>query len=106
MHFAPALAIAWVLVVFIAGLSAAVLIAIYKGTISLSGIITEPADGTNPGKASLSRLQFLIFTFVISGLYLVLSLESGAFLEIPTEALGLLGISGGSYLVSKGIQSA
>jgi hypothetical protein len=52
-------------------------------------------------KASLARFQFLIFTFVIAGLYLVPSIESGTMIEVPSGALVLLGISGGSYLVSK-----
>jgi hypothetical protein len=41
---------------------------------------------------------------VIVGLYLTLSLEAGAMVEIPNQVLGLFGISGGSYVVSKGIQ--
>jgi len=44
-----------------------------------------------------------VFTFVVAGLYLVLSLESGTFVDIPESVLLRLGISGGSYLVSKGI---
>jgi hypothetical protein len=58
------------------------------------------------GKASLSRFQFLIFTFVIAGLYLLLSIEAGTFVDIPTNVLGLLGISGGSFLVSKGMSTS
>ena len=54
-------------------------------------------------KASLSRFQFLIFTFVIAGLFLMLSIETGAFVDIPQNVLLLLGISGGSFLVSKGV---
>jgi hypothetical protein len=38
---------------------------------------------------------------VIAGLYLVPSIESGTMIEVPSGALVLLGISGGSYLVSK-----
>ncbi len=51
----------------------------------------------------MSRLQLLLFTFVIAGLYLTLSLEAGQMVEIPNQVLGLLGISGASYVVSKGI---
>ena len=73
---------------------------IYNNTIDLKGLLTEPSsDGQ--GKASLSRFQFLVFTFVIAGLFLLLSIESGAFVDIPNNVLALLGISGGSYLVSK-----
>jgi hypothetical protein len=56
------------------------------------------------GKASVARFQLLLFTFVIAGLYLTLSLEAGYLIEIPNQVLGLLGISGASYVVSKGIQ--
>jgi hypothetical protein len=77
---------------------------IYRGDISLNGLLSEGgADGV--GKASLSRFQFLIFTFVVAGLFLLLSIEAGAFVDIPTNVLGLLGISGASYLVSKAVPS-
>src|SRR5262249_27201935 len=82
---------------------------IYRNEISLTGLLAEPdvvSDGTKlpvAGKASLARFQFLIFTFVIAGLFLLLSIEAGTFVDIPTNVLGLLGISGGSFLVSKGI---
>jgi hypothetical protein len=85
---------------------------IYKDEISLEGLLAEPVPdsvqtGTKKsasvGKASLARFQFMIFTFVIAGLYLLLSVEAGTFVDIPTNVLGLLGISGGSYLVSKGL---
>ena len=72
---------------------------IYRNEISLDGLLAEGA--VPPAKASLSRFQFLIFSFVIAGLYLLLSIEAGTFVDIPTNVLGLLGISGGSYLVSK-----
>lgn len=77
---------------------------IYRGVISLDGLLAEPGPvpGTY-GKASISRFQFLIFTFVIAGLYLLLSVEAGTFVDLPTNVLGLLGISGGSFLISKGI---
>jgi hypothetical protein len=55
------------------------------------------------GKASLSRFQFLIFTFVIAGLFLMLSIQKGAFVDIPANVLGLLGLSAASYLVSQAV---
>lgn len=68
--------------------------------------VVVPAGGTPPpGKASISRFQLLLFTFLIGGLFVVLSLEAGTFVEIPNGVLGLLGISGGSFLVSKGLPS-
>ena len=91
--------VASVISLVILGFASVVLYKILNGEIELDGIISEPGKT----KASLSRFQFLIFTFVIAGLYLVLSLESGTFVDIPESVLVLLGISGGSYLVSKGI---
>jgi hypothetical protein len=83
----------------------AVLWLIYDGTIDLSRLISEPN-----GDASMSRFQFLIFTFVIS-LSLFLVMVSGkdsngklSFPEIPGGILTLLGISGSSYAVGKAIQ--
>lgn len=59
-----------------------------------------------PPPASLSRLQFLVFTYVVAMGMLVITLEGGSFPDISPEILGLLGISGGTYAVSKGIQKA
>jgi len=66
----------------------------------LGGLIAEPDQS---GKASMSRFQLLLFTFVITGIFLSLSLETGTFVEIPNGVLGLLGISGASFVISKGI---
>jgi hypothetical protein len=127
MHTTPAQVGSWVAVLFIAAVAVVVL---YKmvtspGTISLDGLLSEPAGpppaapGAAPpvpagpagpvaataGKASLSRLQLLLFTFAIIGLYVTLCLEAGMMVELPNQVLGLLGISGGSYVLSKGIQA-
>jgi len=74
---------------------------IADGSIDLSRLISEPN-----GDASLSRFQFLVFTFVIAlSLFLVIvSTKPAAFPNIPGTVLSLLGISGSSYLISKGIQ--
>src|SRR5438105_1037069 len=74
---------------------------IADGSIDLSRLISEPN-----GDASLSRFQFLVFTFVIAlSLFLVIvSTRPAAFPNIPGTVLSLLGISGSSYLISKGIQ--
>jgi uncharacterized membrane protein len=87
-----------------------------RGDIDLRYLLAEPAGppppGTDPNeppgepKASISRFQFLIFTFVIAGVYLVLCLESGKFVEIPQNVILLLGVSGTSYAASKGIKAA
>jgi hypothetical protein len=92
-----------VILIIILAFALVVLWWIVTDKITLTGLIAE-ADPTNPGvvgKASLSRFQFLLFTFVIAGLFLLLSIEAGTFIEIPGNVLGLLGISSGSYVVSK-----
>jgi hypothetical protein len=87
-----------VLIVILLGFALMVFLKIISGEINLSQIVCEP-----DGKASLSRFQFLIFTFVVAGLFLLLTIESGGFVEIPETVLGLLGISGGSFVVSKAV---
>lgn len=92
--------------IILLGFAAIVLWKIYQDDIGLDGLLAEPVPADKPDaamKASLSRFQFLIFTFVIAGLFLLLSIEAGTFVDIPTNVLALLGISGGSYLVSKGV---
>ena len=74
---------------------------IVSGEINISKLISEP-DGSG---ASLSRFQFLIFTFVVSmSLFWVIVRQEGFPEEIPSGIFVLLGISGGSYVISKGIQ--
>ena len=104
------------LVVFLAAAGAVVLAKMLWDEIDLSKLISEAN-----GDASTSRFQFLIFTFVIAGSYFLLvvwsltATNNGASVligsdgtlnlpTIPSGVLGLIGISGGSYLVSKGIQ--
>jgi hypothetical protein len=111
MSALPAQILEWVVLVFVAGVGANILYKMWSGRIDFSGLLSElpdtpPAAGASPsvGKASMSRLQLLLFTFVIIGLYMTLSFENGKLIEIPDQVLGLLGISGASYVVSKGIQ--
>ena len=97
------------LTIILLGFAGVILWKIIRNDIRLEGLISEPPDPENPKlppKASLSRFQFLLFTFVIAGLYLLLCIEAGTFIEIPTNVLGLIGISGGSFVVSKGIGTA
>src|SRR5260370_12011 len=75
---------------------------IADGSIDLSRLISEPN-----GDASISRFQFLVFTFVIAlSLFLVIvsTKPTPGLPIIPGTILALLGISGSSYLISKGIQ--
>src|SRR5215467_3213153 len=99
MQNSPAIASEWIIVGFIAAVALLVLVRIWK--VDLSGLLAEaPAAGAaGPGKASMARLQLLLFTFVIAGLYLILCLEAGEFVDIPNQVLGLLGISSGSFVV-------
>lgn len=99
MDFGP-FYLMYIVLTAIVGLFA--LLVLYKlKDANLQSLVME-GDGS---KASLSRFQALIFTFVIAGLFLVLSIEHGGFVEVPTGVLGLLGISIGGYTLSKGIQN-
>ena len=91
----------YIICIFVGVLAFLILRLIYLGEIDLSQLISEPT-----GDASLSRFQFLVFTFVIAlSLFLVIvSTPTPGFPYIPPTVLTLLGISGSSYLVSKGIQ--
>lgn len=92
-------AVAWVTLGFVALLGLAVVWHIFSGKIDLTRLISEPS-----GDASMSRLQLLIFTFVIAlSLFLVIA-SSKELPDISAGVLTLLGISASSYLVSKGIQ--
>lgn len=98
-----ALVIGWMLAVFIGLLGLNILWLIVTGKIDLSNLISEPS-----GHASLARFQFLVFTFVIAlSLFLIIVAKtSPGFPDtIPGGILALLGISGGSYVVAKGIQT-
>ena len=98
-----------VIMIVILGTAAVVLWLIFIGKIDLSDLLDEPsaagATAASSGKASLSRFQFLLFTFVVTGLFLLLSIESGTFVNIPSSVLELIGISAATYGVSKGISS-
>jgi hypothetical protein len=99
------LVIGYILCGLIGLLGLAILYFIYRGDIDLSRLISEAN-----GDASMSRFQFLVFTFVIS-LSLFLVIVAGkdgdgkpAFpATIPAGILTLLGISGSSYAVGKAI---
>jgi hypothetical protein len=92
-----------IIAAFIAALCALVVVFIATNKIDISYLISE-----EDGKASLSRFQFLIFTFVIAmSFFLVTVGQSPPKLpDIPPGVFALLGISAGSYVVSKGIQTA
>ena len=91
---------AYVLAVSFLGMFAVVIVKIAMDKIDLSTIIMEK-DGSE--KSSISRFQLLVFTLTIAGLYVILSIENGQLIDVPNGALSLLGISGGSFLLSKAI---
>lgn len=96
-----ALVMGWTVTILIAAFALGIIYKMIKGDINLQYLIAG-ADGD----ASLSRFQFLIFTFVIAmGLFLIiLSVNPPAFpTTIPGGILALLGISGGSYVTSKAV---
>ena len=98
-----------VITIILLGFAALVLWKVFWDPLALNGLLSEPPGPNDvPGetKASLARFQFLIFTFVIAGLYLLLCIEAGTFIEIPGNVLALLGISGGTYVVSKTVSSS
>ena len=99
-----ALVMGWTVTVLIGAFAIAIIYKMIKGDINLMYLIAG-ADGD----ASLSRFQFLIFTFVIAlGLFLIiLSANPPAFpTAIPGGILALLGISGGSYVTSKAVDAS
>jgi hypothetical protein len=108
--------VAIALAALIISFAVVIIIKLFTDKIDLRWLLAEPAGPIQPGahpdepgtqpKASISRFQFLIFTFVIAGVYLVLCLESGRFVEIPENVILLLGVSGTSYAASKGIKAA
>ncbi|HEY0836994.1 MAG TPA: hypothetical protein VGE72_23990 [Azospirillum sp.] len=73
----------------------------WNGDIDLRYLISEP-----DGKASISRFQFLVFTFVVAGSLLAVTLTRGAFpTAMPQEVLWLLGISTLGYIGGKAVQT-
>ncbi len=94
-----ALIAALIVVIFTGVLGGLVLWAILTGRIDLSQLISE-----ENGKASVSRFQFLVFAFIIASSFLVIALEKGVFPSVSSQVVVLFGISGATYVISKGIQ--
>lgn len=94
----------WSIAVFISVLEITMIVLIWQGKIDLKFLISE-----DNGMASLSRFQFLVFTFVIVGVFTMMSFDAlleHKWVEIPGGVLGLMGISGASYVAAKGIQES
>ena len=95
----------WSLAIFLLLLEGIIIVFIWKRVINFEKLISE-----QDGSASFSRFQFLIFTFIIASAYIVLALESfkngiQEMPQIPDGVLILIGMSGGSYLGSKLIET-
>jgi len=88
------------LALFIGFLMGTIIWLILKGKINLTYLLS---DGTE--KASMARFQVLIFTVVIALSLFMITLHNNKFPDIPVEILGLLGISGLSFLISKAIDN-
>lgn len=86
------------LIVFLFGVI--VLAEMAAGRIDISQLL-----GEHGGKASMSRFQLLIFTLVIALSFVLVVANTNKLPEISTQVLLLLGISGSTYAVSKGIQA-
>ena len=64
---------------------------IWTDELPLKGLLTElspPGSPPSDAKASLSRFQMLIFTFVIATLFTMLSIQAHGFVQIPDNVLG------------------
>jgi hypothetical protein len=103
----------WSLAIFLALLEASLIVLIWIGAGrpaggKFAGINLEYLVAEDDGSASFSRFQFLIFTFIVASAYIVKAFAAVNSQQdlpgIPADVLGLIGISGGTYLVSKGIQ--
>ena len=99
-----ALVMGWIIAILLGCFAAVIIFQILIGRIELKYLISGPPDNN----ASLSRFQFLIFTFVIAmGLFLIMvSTTPPSFPAIPGGILALLGISGGSYVTAKGVDAS
>jgi quinol-cytochrome oxidoreductase complex cytochrome b subunit len=96
-----ALAYAMLVLLFLFGFF--VIAAIASGKIDISSLLTE-SDG-KVSKASMSRFQLLIFTFVIGVSFFLVVLCNCKLPDVPSQVLTLLGISASTYGVSKGIHA-
>jgi hypothetical protein len=97
-----ALAYAMLVLLFLFGFF--VIAAIASGKIDISMLLSE-SDG-KVSKASMSRFQLLIFTFVIGVSFFLVVLCECKIPDVPNQVLTLLGISASTYGVSKGIHAS
>ncbi len=87
------------LLIFLFGV--VVLYAMVNGDVDVAELIGESGGG-----ASMSRFQFLVFTFVVALGIIFLLAKDGKFPDLNANLLALVGISASTYAVSKGIQAS
>jgi len=79
---------------------------LWRGRDGLSGLLCETLPSGEPGKASISRLQMIIWNFVVAFAFLyMLATRANVYAAIASilqpEVLVLLGISNGTYVAGK-----
>jgi hypothetical protein len=84
---------------FLAALEALILWKIATNRLDLGMLLSNGQGGT-----SLSRLQLLVFTFVIAASFVYLTAKNGTFPAMNAGVLVLLGISGATYAVGKSLE--
>lgn len=104
-----ALAMGWVVTVLVAAFALVIIWKIILGHRE-GGIDLKHLLAGDDGYASLSRFQFLIFTFVIALSLFLIIVNHPPYPEFPDKIpggiLALLGISGGSYVAAKGVDAS
>ena len=91
-----------------AGYLALIFLVAYGATVlwKTGGELGTLIEEKNGGGASMSRFQFLIFTFVVAFGIVFLLAKSDKFPDVPADVLTLIGISASTYAVSKGIAAS
>jgi hypothetical protein len=97
--------IGYVLAIVVGGLGLAIVGLVAFRKIKLDDIFQEEID-ENKKATSLSKFQFLIFTFVVGLSLFLIIIQKTEFPVIHPSILALLGISAGTAVVSNGITSA
>jgi uncharacterized membrane protein YdjX (TVP38/TMEM64 family) len=87
--------------IFLTALEALILWKMATDKLDLRRLIANEQGG-----ASLSRLQLLVFTFVIAAGFLYLTAKGGAFPVVSGGVLVLLGISGATYAIGKSLDKS
>jgi len=96
--------VAWVCAGIISLIGVVLVVLIARGRIDLRYLLVEGSDPEH--KASLAKLQFLIFTFVIALSLFAITIKNHEFPDIHPNIMVLLGISAGTTLGASGIASA